>query len=172
MASRNSKDGEGRSVLEVAKAAHARSTIKWIVERQSGRTIATFVQRHHHRILNIRRQLLNIRRQQRLRRAATNIQRKYRGDAARKIYSGLLLQRLDASPRFQKMWGKVCSQQSFTQIAHNWSSIRERVSDIKNTEFMYDDGDCCDTDEQLSKALEGALQINDDDNSTSSINAG
>jgi hypothetical protein len=37
---------------------------------------------------------------------------------------------------------------------------------------MYDDGDCCDTDEQLSKALEGALQINEDDNSTSSIHAG
>jgi hypothetical protein len=60
----------------------------------------------------------------------------------------------------------VRSLRDLTPIAPNWHCIRERVSDIKHTEFMYDDSYLEVTDDKLSKALEGALQMNDDTSSS------
>ena len=152
----DSKDGQHRNVLEVAKAAQATSTTKWIVEHQAGRTVVVFMQRHRHRILAIRKQL-------RLDCAATNIQRKYRGHLIRKIYRGLLIDRLEASWRFQEVWRKISANLHFAQIAPNWSSIREKLCDIKYAEFMHDRDYFEDTDKQLSKALNGALQMSSND---------
>lgn len=152
----DSKDGQHRNVLEVAKAAQAASTTKWIVERQAGRTISTFMQRHHHRMLAICKQ-------HRVECAVANIQRNYRGHSIRKVYRGSLLHRLEASQRFQEVWGKVSANRNFSQIAPDWSSIREKVCDMKHTEFMHDGGYFEDTDDQLSKALKGALQMNNND---------
>ncbi|KAL3785516.1 hypothetical protein ACHAW5_005270 [Stephanodiscus triporus] len=153
----NSKDGQGRSVLEIAKTAQAASSTKWIVEHQARQTIVTFVQRHHRRMLATRKR-------QRLACAATIIQRKYRGHSVRKIYGVALLQRLEASQRFHAVWGHlVYSDRDFTQIAPNWSSIRERVSNINHTECMHDDCYFGDTDELLSKSLDCALQMKDYD---------
>lgn len=83
----------------------------------------------------------------------------------RKLYSGILVQRLEESQRFSAIWGHVIQQYNginSNKEPLNWSSIRESVSDINQVEFTYDDSYFEDTDEQLSKALEGALQLDDD----------
>jgi hypothetical protein len=152
----DSQDGQCRNVLEVAMAAQATSTIKWIVEHKAGRMIAKFMHQHQ-------RHILAVRKQQRLARAATFIQRRYRGNSIRKIYRGSLLLRLEASPRFHVVWGALAySIHDFAQTTSGWSSIRERISDIIG--IHDDDGNFDDTDEQLSKALEGAMLMDESDN--------
>ena len=82
----------------------------------------------------------------------------------RKLYSGILVQRLEESQRFSAVWGHVIHQYNGINSKKeplNWSSIRESISDINQVEFSYDDNYFEDTDEQLSKALEGALQVDD-----------
>ena len=152
----DSQDGQCRNVLEVAMAAQAKSTIKWIVEHKAGRMIAKFMHQHQ-------RHILAVRKQQRLARAATFIQRRYRGNSIRKIYRGSLLLRLEASPRFQVVWGALAySIHDFSQTTSGWSSIRERISDI--IRIHDDDGNFDDTDEHLSKALEEAMLMDESDN--------
>jgi len=153
-----SMDGQSRSVLDVAKASKATSSTKWITELQARRTIASFTQQNYHRLLAVRKH-------QRLTKATTSIQTLYRGYMIRKLYSGILAQRLEESQRFSAVWGHVIQQYNGINLnkeSLNWSSIRESVSDINQVEFTYDDSYFEDTDEQLSKALEGALQFADD----------
>jgi len=153
-----SMDGQSRTVLDVAKASKATSSTKWITELQARRTIASFTQQNYHRLLAVRKY-------QRLMKATTTIQTRYRGYMIRKLYSGILVQRLEESQRFSAIWGHVIQQYNginSNKEPLNWSSIRESVSDIIQVEFTYDDSYFEDTDEQLSKALEGALQLADD----------
>jgi hypothetical protein len=118
--------------------------------------IAKFMRQHQ-------RHILAVRKQQRLARAATFIQRRYRGNSIRKIYRGSLLLRLEASPRFQVVWGALAySIHDFSQTTSGWSSIRERISDI--IRIHDDDGNFDDTDEHLSKALEEAMLMDESDN--------
>jgi len=152
-----SMDGQSRTVLDVAKASKATSSTKWITELQARRTIASFTQQNYHRLIAIRKH-------QRLTKATTTIQTSYRGYMIRKLYSGILVQRLEESQRFSAIWGHVIQQYNginSNKEPPNWSSIRESVSDINQVEFTYDDSYFEDTDEQLSKALEGALQVED-----------
>jgi len=154
----NSKDGQGRSALDVAKAAQAASATKWIAEWQAKKIIATFVQRNYRRLLATQKQQRSIN-------AATSIQNHCRGYLVRKLYSGSLAYRLEESHRFSAVWGELIQpNHNLGQLPQNWSSIREKVSDIKNAGFMYDESYFEDTDEQLSKALEGALKVDDDRN--------
>jgi len=152
-----SMDGQSRTVLDVAKASKAASSTKWIIELQARRTIASFTQQNYHRLLAVRKH-------QRLTKATTSIQTLYRGYMIRKLYSGILVQRLEESQRFSAVWGHVIQQYNginSNKEPLNWSSIRESISDINQVEFTYDDSYFEDTDEQLSKALEGALQVDD-----------
>ena len=152
-----SMDGQSRTVLDVAKASKAASSTKWITELEARRTIASFTQQNYHRLLAVRKQ-------QRLTKATTSIQTLYRGYMIRKLYSGILVQRLEESQRFSAVWGHVIHQYNGINSKKeplNWSSIRESISDINQVEFSYDDNYFEDTDEQLSKALEGALQVDD-----------
>jgi len=152
-----SMDGQSRTVLDVAKASKAASSTKWITELQARRTIASFTEQNYHRLLEVRKH-------QRLTKATTTIQTIYRGYIVRKLYSGILVQRLEESQRFSAIWGHVIQQYNginSNKEPLNWSSLRESVSDINQVEFTYDDSYFEDTDEQLSKALEGALQVDD-----------
>jgi len=152
-----SMDGQSRTVLDVAKASKATSSTKWITELQARRTIASFTQQNYHRLIAISKH-------QRLMKATTTIQTSYRGYMIRKLYSGILVQRLEDSQRFSAVWRHVIQQYNginSNKEPLNWSSIRESVSDINQVEFTYDDSYFEDTDEQLSKALEGALQVDD-----------
>jgi hypothetical protein len=152
-----SMDGQSRSVLDVAKASKATSSTKWIIELQARRIIASFTQQNYHRLIAVRKH-------QRITKATTSIQTLYRGYTIRKLYSGILVQRLEESQRFSAVWRHVIQQYNginSNKEPLNWSSIRESVSDINQVEFTYDDGYFEDTDEQLSKALEGALQVDD-----------
>lgn len=153
-----SMDGQSRTVLDIAKASKATSSTKWITELEARRTIASFTQQNYHRLLAVRKH-------QRIKKATTSIQTIYRGYMIRKLYSGILVQRLEESQRFSAIWGHVIQQYNginSNKEPLNWSSIRESVSDINQVEFTYDDSYFEDTDEQLSKALEGALQLDDD----------
>ena len=155
----DSHDGQRRNVLEVAMAAQATSTIKWIIEHKAGRMIARFMRQHQ-------RHILAVRKQQRLARAATFIQRRYRGNSIRKIYRGSLLLRLEESPRFKVVWGALAySIHDFSQTTFGWSSIRERMPDI--IRIHDDDGNFDDTDEHLSKALEEAMLMDESDKNKS-----
>ena len=150
-----SMDGQSRTALDVAKASKATSSTKWITELLARRIIASFTQQNYHRLLAVRKH-------QRLTKATTTIQTIYRGYMIRKLYSGILVQRLEESQRFSAIWGHVIQQYNginSNKEPLNWSSIRESVSDINQVEFTYDDSYFEDTDEQLSKALEGALQV-------------
>ena len=152
-----SMDGQSRTALDVARASKATSSTKWITELQARRTIASFTQQNYHRLLAVRKH-------QRLTKATTPIQTLYRGYMIRKLYSGVLSQRLEESQRFSAIWGHVIQQYNdlnSNKKSLNWSSIRESISDINQVEFTYDDSYFDDTDEQLSKALEGALQVDD-----------
>ena len=154
-----SMDGQSRTALDVAKASKVSSSTKWIIELQARRTIASFTQQNYHRLLAVRKH-------QRLTKATTSIQTLYRGYMVRKLYSGILVQRLEKSQHFSAIWGRVIQQYNTINSNKeplNWSSIRESVSDINQVEFTYDDSYFEDTDEQLSKALEGALQVDDCD---------
>ena len=140
-------------------AAQAKSTIKWIIEHKAGRMIARFMRQHQ-------RHILAVRKQQRLARAATFIQRRYRGNSIRKIYRGSLLLRLEESPRFKVVWGALAySIHDFSQTTFGWSSIRERMPDI--IRIHDDDGNFDDTDEHLSKALEEAMLMDESDKNKS-----
>ena len=110
------------------------------------------------------RRMMTIRKHQRLAKAATTIQKYYRGHSVHTLYAGALSCRLEESQQFYAVWGHyIEASNNLTQIAMSWSSIREEVSDIKHgEEFVYDDGYFNDTDEQLSNALAGALQVQDD----------
>lgn len=152
-----SMDGQSRTVLDVAKASKAASSTKWITELQARRKIASFTQQNYHRLIAVRKH-------ERLTNATTTIQTIYRGYMIRRLYSGILVQRLEESQRFSAVWGHVIQQYNginSNKEPLNWSSIRESVSDINQVEFTYDDSYFEDTDKQLSKALEGALQVGD-----------
>lgn len=88
------------------------------------------------------------------------IQTVYRGYMVRALFSVTLAHRLEESQRFSSIWGRLVQLASKVSSS-NWSSIRERVSDIKHVQFEYDDAYFDDTDEKLSNALEGALQVQD-----------
>ena len=61
------------------------------------------------------------------------------------------------------MWGALAySIHDFSQTTSGWSSIRERISDI--IRIHDDDGNFDDTDEKLTKALEGAMLMDESDN--------
>ncbi|KAL7543061.1 hypothetical protein ACHAXR_012566 [Thalassiosira sp. AJA248-18] len=154
----NAKDGQGRTALDVAEATKAGLTTRWITEWQAKKSIISFVQRHYHRMLAFRKR-------ERLIRAVTFIQKCHRGHLVRKLYSGALMYRHQESQLFSSIWGHLIH--SFTKMltnTSNWSSIREKVSDIKNVDFVDDDDNYFDdTDERLSKALENSLQIHNDD---------
>ena len=70
---------------------------------------------------------------------------------------------LEASQRFSAVWGPLIQSSSteLAQGASTWSSIREQVSDINHAELPYDDSYFDDMDEQLSRALDSALQVHD-----------
>lgn len=156
----NAKDCQGRTALDVAEASKAASTKKWILEWKASKTIATFMKQNY-------RQIVVLRWQQRLYNAAVSIQRHYRGDSIRKLYLGAISNRIEASRRFVTVWGAlVQSNQDFLMHSSNWSSMREIVLDISKAEF----GEHLeDTDNQLSKALEGAMQVADDEEAGSCI---
>jgi hypothetical protein len=101
----HSKDGQGRSVLETAKASRATCTTKWIVERQARRTVVSFMQRYHACKPSIRKR-------ERLVCAALSLQKKYRGYSVRKMYRGSLVERLEASQHFSMVWGAFGSLSS------------------------------------------------------------
>ena len=150
-------DGQRRSVLDIAISSKASSTTKWIEEWQAKRIISSFMQRNHHRLLKVGKQ-------QREYKAATLIQKIYRGRIVFKLYSGVLSHRLEESQCFSTIWGHLIKSnvKDLKTLSWNWSSIRERVSDIKQAEFTYDDSYFEETNEHLSKALEGALEVNDE----------
>ncbi|KAL7552191.1 hypothetical protein ACHAWF_015406, partial [Thalassiosira exigua] len=150
----DSVDGKGRTALDAANSTKAGLTTKWIMEWKAKGLISRFMRHNYHRLLVTRRQ-------QRLVGASIIIQAHYRGHSVRKHYSGTLLHRLEESHRFSVVWGWVQSVPEDSQTL-GWSNIREKVSDMAHTEeFVYDDSHFDDTDEQLSKALEGALHIRD-----------
>ena len=148
----DSKDGRGRTALDVARASKAPGTTRWIEEFQARNLIAKVVQRHYQQIITT----------QRLRKrtnAQTSISRIYRGYSERRLYSGVLMRRVEDSQRYAVTWGKLISS-NLTYIAC-WSDLREQDNDMNNAQLL-DDSFFVETDERLSEAMEGALVISED----------
>ncbi|KAL7456712.1 hypothetical protein ACHAWC_009869, partial [Mediolabrus comicus] len=142
-------DGQRRSTLDVAKASKAAAATKWIIEWKANSTIQNFLRRNFYRARNKRRM-------QRLNRAAVVVQSNIRGYATRKIYASVLMSRMEESQRFIPVWGHViASLNSNTMTPTSWVGIREQLIDIK---VGLDDETLDETDQRLSRAVEGAVQ--------------
>lgn len=150
------QDAEHRTVLDVAKASRASNATKWIMEWEARQTIASFLRRNHHRAMRIRRK-------QKTAAAATVIQRYFRAYSTRKLYSHVLMQRLEESQRFSSIWGALLESyyhKDSSQVpSSSWSDIRERLMDIK---VGLDEDLLGETDEKLSRALDGAIEEEDE----------
>ena len=154
----DSLDGEGRTVLEVARVSQASRVIEWIAEWNARNTIASFLRRNYYRAIHLRRR-------KRTNNAAISIQRYVRGYSTRKFYSGALTLRLEESRQFYIVWGNLLeSILNFSSTC--WSSIREKLLDIK---VGIDDDLFIKTDEKLKKALNVAVKEEDVHNNNSCL---
>ena len=148
-----SKEGRGRTVLDVARASKAPGTTRWIEEFQARNLIARAVQRRY-------QQIIAKQRLKRMANAQISIASIFRGYSTRRLYRGVLLRRVEGSQRYASTWGKlILSDLSYVTC---WSDLREQVNDMNNSQLL-DDSFFVETDKQLNKATEGALLISDDE---------
>lgn len=148
----SSKEGRGRTVLDVARASKAPGTTRWIEEFQARNLIARVIQRRY-------QQIIAKQRLKRMANAQISIASIYRGHSTRRLYRGVLMRRVEDSQRYAITWGKlILSNLSYVTC---WSDLREQVNDMNNSKLL-DDSFFVETDKQLNKATEGALLITDD----------
>lgn len=137
-------------------AAKATGTTQWIREFESKQIIGAFLKRNYYHIVAAREQ-------KRIAKASSSIQKYARGHLVRRLYSTVLLQRLEESHHFAAVWGNLMkSSNNLKECSSNWSDIREKTLDIQHAGFSYDDKYFEDTDEKLSRALEGAMLLHDE----------
>ena len=149
----SSKEGRGRTVLDVARASKAPGTTRWIEEFQARNLIARVIQRRY-------QQIIAKQRLKRMANAQISIASIFRGYSTRRLYRGVLLRRVEGSQRYASTWGKlILSDLSYVTC---WSDLREQVNDMNNSQLL-DDSFFVETDKQLNKATEGALLISDDE---------
>jgi hypothetical protein len=111
-----------------------------------------------------------LRRRTRLKFSVMMVQKLHRGRLARKIYFEPVQQRLEEFRRFNSIWksaiGQVLTEPAqSTSSLSGWALVREKI-DVKKIEHL-DDDDFAQTDRKLSQALSGALQDNEETDSSS-----
>jgi len=145
----DSLDAQHRTTLDVAKASKASLATKWIIEWRAKTTIGSFLRRNYYHAMHRRRL-------QRSNEAATLIQSIIRAYATRKLFANVLKRRMEESQRFVSVWGRlIASLDNCAVTLTSWAGIREQLIDIKVGlgDEMLDD-----TDQRLSRAMEGAVQ--------------
>eukprot|EP00984_Skeletonema_dohrnii_P006920 scaffold2465_cov93-Skeletonema_dohrnii-CCMP3373.AAC.4 len=143
-------DAQHRTTLDVAKASKASLATKWITEWKAKAVIGSFLRRNYYHALHRRRL-------QKSNDAATLIQSIIRAYATRKIFANVLMRRMEESQHFAIVWGRVIASIDNIATSTSWADIREQliVIDIK---VGLDDEMLDDTDQKLSRAMEGAVQ--------------
>ena len=141
-----SLDGNGRTPVEIAKAAKAKGVLKWIETHKASITISNFISRNLQRIQFIQKHRRMVQR-------VILIQKVSRGYFIRKIYRSSLLHRLEESQQFQVKWAHSISRlKNLTSGPHSWEDVRSLARDISHADVV-DSTTAEKLDEALSKVV-------------------
>lgn len=154
--------------LKKAKKILARNVIADFILRchtqcKAQKVIADFIWYHHQR-QKARKTIVNFiwyaiagQRRRRCRSSAISIQSLHRGNQIRKIHLGPLQARLEEMRHYNDVWAQSAEQAPTMQnTLAGWAKVREAL-DLKQVDFLDDDGNLADTDEKLNQALQTAL---------------
>lgn len=117
-------DGSGKTPQQVAEAAKATDTALWIRTYKASKTISVFLSHNLQRIKGIQKH-------QRIIRNVILIQRVVRGRLVRKVYSDVLISRLEDFQRFNVTWAPSLQLlRGRERDLFGWEAVRALTRDI------------------------------------------
>lgn len=157
------KDREGRTAIEMARAAGGTKVVAFIERHAAGVAISTFASSHWRRM----RALQSVRLR---RRAIERIQARWRGIIVRKFHRTMLLANVSVRRRFEGIWRPVYSLLGgndgqlppASREMSCWQDVKNKMMDIARSFDEAGDEDADDSDQLLEATAQVARAVGDD----------